>query len=88
MRELSQDTPTLFDAPPPITVTHAKDFVRWCCSFGNSFRNSPDVANLRYWAKKNKVNIKEREESEILEAARAAFLKRIEQLTRKSEPLN
>jgi len=88
MRELSQDTPTLFDPPPPITVTHAKDFVRWCCSFGNSFRNSPDVANLRYWAKKNKVTIKEREESEILEAARAAFLKRIEQLTRKSEPLN
>jgi hypothetical protein len=88
MRELFQDTPTLFDAPPPITLTHAKAFVHWCCSFGNGFRNSPDVANLRYWARKNKVKIKEREEGEILEAARAAFLKRIEQLMIKSEPLN
>ena len=91
MRELSQDTPTLFDAPPPTTVNHAKDFVRWCCSFGADFRNSPDVANLRYWADKNKVKIKERDEAEILEAARSAFLKRVEQLMRKSEqaePLN
>lgn len=91
MRELSQDTqdtPTLFDAPPPPAVSQAKDFVRWCCSFGNSFRNSPDIANLRYWAHKSKVKIKEHEEQEILQAARAQFLKRIEQLTRKSEPVN
>ena len=88
MRELSQDTPTLFDAPPPVAVSQAKDFVRWCCSFGNNFRNSPDIANLRYWAQKNKVKIKERDESEILQAARIAFLKRIEQLMRKSEPVN
>ena len=88
MRELSQDTPTLFDPPPPPAVSAAKDFVTWCCSFGTNFRNSPDLANLRYWAQKNKVKIKEPEESKILEAARAAFLKRIEQLTRKSEPAN
>jgi hypothetical protein len=88
MRELSQDTPTLFDPPPPAAISHAKDFVRWCCSFGTEFRNSPDVANLRYWANKNKVKIKQRDEAEILEAARAAFLKRIEQLMRKSESLN
>src|SRR5207244_11692267 len=73
MRELSQDTPTLFDAPPPRTISHAKDFVRWCCSFGSDFRNSPDVANLRYWARKNKVKIIESDEVEILEAARIAL---------------
>ena len=86
MRGLSQDTPSLFDPPPPATVSHAKDFVRWCCSFGTNFRNSPDVANLRYWARTHKVRIKEDEEPEVLEAARKAFLKRIEQLTRKSQP--
>lgn len=91
MRELTQDTqdtPTLFDAPPPPAISQAKDFVRWCCSFGNNFRNSPDVANLRYWAQKNKVKIKELEEPEILQVARAAFLKRLEQQVRKSEPVN
>ena len=88
MRELSQDTPTLFDAPPPPAVSQAKEFVRWCCSFGNAFRNSPDIANLRYWARTKKVKIKERDEAEILDAARIAFLKRIEQLMRKSEPVN
>ena len=70
MRELSQDTPTLFDAPPPDTISHAKDFVQWCCSFGKAFRNSPDISNLRYWAQKNKIKIKDRNETEILEAAR------------------
>jgi hypothetical protein len=88
MRELSQDTPTLFDAPPPPAVSQAKEFVRWCCSFGNDFRNSPDIANLRYWARMKKVKIKERDEAEILHAARVAFLKRIEQLMRKSETVN
>ena len=96
MRELShdtQDTPTLFDAPPPEAVSRARDFVKWCCSFGTSFRNSPDVTNLRYWAQQNKVKIKDRDEAEILQAARAAFLKRIEQqvrsaLAREAEPIN
>jgi hypothetical protein len=88
MLELSQDTPTLFDPPPPASVSHAKEFVRWCCSFGKDFRNSPDIANLRYWARVHKVNIKDRDEAEILQAARIAFLKRIEQLMRKSEPVN
>jgi len=45
----------------------------------------PTVANLRYWAKKNKVKIIEGDEVEILEAARIAFLTRIEQFIRKSE---
>jgi len=85
MRELSQDAPTLFDAPPPPNVAHAKDFVRWCCSFGTNFRNSPDITNLRYWAQKNKVRIKDGDAVEILETARAVFLKRVEQMTRKSQ---
>jgi len=86
MRDLLQDTaPSLFDAPPPPAYLYAKDFVRWCCSFGAGFRNSPDVANLRYWLRKNEIKIKEREELEILDTARPLFSKRIEQSVRKSE---
>ena len=85
MRELSQDAPSLFDAPPSPTYLHAKEFVRWCCSFGNDFRNSPDITNLRYWAHKNKVKIKEREEIDILTVARPEFLKRVGQAVRKAE---
>ena len=88
MRELNQDTPSLFDAPPPPAVSHARDFVRWCCSLGDEFRNSPDITNLRYWARKNKLKFKEREEDEILQVARPLFLKRLEQLVKKSEPQN
>ena len=86
MRDLSHNPPlSLFDAPPPVTYVQAKEFVRWCCSFGPAFRNSPDVTNLRYWARKNKIKIGEREEAEILDAARPLFLKRVEQAIRKSE---
>jgi hypothetical protein len=82
----SQDiAPSLFDAPPPTSYLHAKDFVRWCCSFGTDFRNSPDVANLRFWALKNKIKIKERDETEIIDTARSLFLKRVEQAVRKAE---
>jgi hypothetical protein len=85
MRELSQDVPpSLFDAPPSQSYMYAKDFVRWCCSFGPEFRNSPDVTNLRYWAQKNKVYIEEPELTEVLETARPLFLKRIEQTLRKT----
>jgi len=89
MREISQDPstslPSLFDAPPSPSYLHAKDFVRWCCSFGADFRNSPDITNLRYWAWKTNVTIKDRDEAEILETARPLFLKRLEQAVRKSE---
>jgi hypothetical protein len=85
MRDLSQDvSPSLFDAPPSPSYLYAKDFVRWCCSFGPDFRNSPDVTNLRYWAQKSKVHIEEREVAEVLETARPLFLKRIEQALRKT----
>ena len=85
MRDLSQDAPpSLFDAPPPASYLHAKDFVRWCCSFGPDFRNSPDVTNLRYWAQKNKIGMDAEELAEVLETARPLFLKRIEQALRKN----
>jgi hypothetical protein len=84
MHELSQsqEPVSLFDAPPPQTYLQAKEFVRWCCSFGSDFRNSPDVSNLRYWAQKNEVKIDQPDEREILEASRAIYLKRIEQRVR------
>jgi len=86
MRDLFQDAPaSLFDAPPSTTYLHAKEFVRWCCSFGPDFRNSPDITNLRYWAKKTKTKIAERNEVEVLETARPLFVKRIEQAMRKAE---
>jgi hypothetical protein len=85
MREVSQEAPSLFDAPPPASYVHAREFVRWCCSFGLDFRNSPDVANLRYWAHKNKIRIAQGDEAEILDTARSMFLKRLEQAVRKSE---
>ena len=87
MRELSESQdlgPSLFDAPPPESYLQAKDFIRWCCSFGDAFRNSPDVTNLRFWARKTKVKFSERHEREILETARPMFLKKIEQIVRKA----
>lgn len=70
---------------PPQTYLQAKEFVRWCCSFGSDFRNSPDVTNLRYWAQKNEVKIHQPDEREILEASRTIYLKRIEQRIRQVE---
>jgi hypothetical protein len=63
----------------------AKEFVRWCCSFGTDFRNSPDITNLRFWLQKTKLKLKEKQEIEILNTASSAFLKQIEQHVRKSE---
>jgi hypothetical protein len=85
MEDIAQDSPSLFDAPPPLSYEQAREFVRWCCSFGAAFRNSPDVTNLRYWAQKNAVRIKPADEREILETARPLFLKRIDQFVRKAE---
>jgi hypothetical protein len=87
MQELSTQgtAPTLFDAPPAQSYLDAKEFVKWCCSFGGEFRNSPDVTNLRFWALKNKMKIKDQDEQEILATARPLFLRRIEQAVRKAE---
>lgn len=101
-RDVSQETPSLFDAPPPAAIPGileatkdekgtdklAKDFVRWCFSFGATFRNSPDVTNLRYWAQKTTSTMKDSEEAEILATARPLFFKSVEQFTRKAETAN
>lgn len=101
-RDLSHGTPSLFDVLPPAAVPEivetakeekgtdqlARDFVRWCFSFGAAFRNSPDVNNLRYWAQKTKLKMKNGEEPEILAMARPLFFKRIEQITRKADTSN
>lgn len=96
----ASDQPLLsFETSPPMPVqelpeqekkrdTVAKNFVRWCCNFGTQFRNSPDVTNLRYWAKKNKLQFKPGEEVLIVDTARRLFLKHVERLLRKSESAN
>ena len=98
MSELS--TPSLFEEaarvpPPPVSEIPvcedrgserlAKDFTRWCSSFGAEFRNSPDVINLRTWAQKNKLKLKDSEEKEVLVEARKLSLKRIDQLMKKAD---
>jgi hypothetical protein len=98
MRELA--TPSLFDSPtplPPLPGTDdvareenrseklARDFVKWCFSFGSAFRNSPDVINLRAWAHKTHLKLNQSDESATLTEARRLYLKRIEQMMKKSD---
>src|SRR5262245_57729266 len=98
MRELAM--PSLFDSPPavpPLPAVEevpreenrseklARDFVKWCFSFGSAFRNSPDVINLRAWAHKTHLKLNQSEESAILTEARRLYLKRIEQMMKKSD---
>jgi len=98
MRELA--TPSLFDSPtavPPLPATDeipreenrseklARDFVKWCFSFGSAFRNSPDVINLRSWAHKTHLKLNQSDESAILTEARRLYLKRIEQMMKKTD---
>jgi len=100
--DLPHETPSLFDTPlapalPNVLESSwtekgidklAKDFVRWCFSFGGDFRNSPDITNLRYWAQKTKAKMDENDEFQILEIARPLFFKRIDQVTRKADASN
>jgi hypothetical protein len=98
MRDLFSDLPPITSTPPPLPEPRARDekrlekfareFVRWCCSFGRGFRNSPDIANLRFWMKKTKLKLRENEEREVLQVARTAFLKHIELLIKRSETAN
>ena len=87
-------TPDLFAAPEkaeePVRAERdaghsARDFVRWCWSFGSDFRNSPDITNLRFWLQKNRIEFSESEEDEILAEARRLFLKKVEQAVRKAD---
>jgi hypothetical protein len=82
------DTPNLF-TPENIAAetplgTQARDFVRWCFSVGENFRNSPDATNLQSWLKKNEVKVSKAEEAEILVEARRLFSKKLEQHVRRS----
>ncbi len=63
----------------------AREFVRWCFSFGADFRNTPDVVNLRNWAQKTRLKIMNSEETEILIESRRLYLKRIESMMKKSD---
>ena len=86
--ELALDTPNLFSpenivAESPIG-THATEFVRWCFSMGDSFRNSPDAKNFQSWLKKNAINVSKAEEAEMLIEARRLFNRKVEQHVRRS----
>jgi hypothetical protein len=63
----------------------ARDFVRWCWSFGDEFRNSPDITNLRFWLRRKKLRPSSTEEEQILAEARRLFLKKVELAVRKAD---
>ena len=88
-------TPELFDGTESLDIVVAgaekspeilaRNFVRWCWSFGTEFRNSPDITNLRSWLRNEKLDPSAAEEVEILLEARRLFLKRVEQAVRKAD---
>jgi hypothetical protein len=86
--ETMLETPKLFSPEVMLAETpvgnQAREFVRWCCSLGDSFRNSPDATNLQFWMKKSKLKVSKSEEVEILNEARRLFMKKIEQHVRRA----
>ena len=87
-------TPELLNGNEAIQVTEnaetatdvmARDFIRWCWSFGSDFHNSPDITNLRSWLKKEALSPTPSEEQEILVEARRINLKKVEQAVRKAD---
>ena len=98
MHELTN--PSLFDVPPAAALRPvpeappreesraenlARDFVRWCFSFGRDFRNSPDLINVRNWAHKTRLKLSDAEETQLLLEARRLYLRRIELMMKKVE---
>jgi len=86
--ETSTETPELFTpenliAESPIG-NHSREFVRWCFSLGDGFRNSPDSTNFQTWLKKSNIKVSRAEESEILAEARRLFSKKVEQHVRRA----
>jgi hypothetical protein len=77
------DSIDVVSSPEKASDAMARDFVRWCWSFGNDFHNSPDITNLRSWLQKGHLSPSGSEEGEILVEARRLFLKRVEQAVRK-----
>jgi hypothetical protein len=82
------ETPELFSPEVMAAETpagnQAREFVRWCCSLGDTFRNSPDATNLQFWLKKSKLKISRNEELEILTEARRLFSRKVEQHVRRA----
>lgn len=87
-------TPELLDSVEPLEIVApeeigadilARDFVRWCWSFGSDFHNSPDITNLRSWIRKRGTGLASSEEAEVLVEARRLFLKKVEQALRKAD---
>jgi len=62
----------------------AVEFVRWCCSHGDDFRNSPDATNLQFWLSKTNTRLSKVDEGYVLTESRHLLMKRIEQHVRKS----
>ena len=82
------ETPELF-APENLIAespvgNHARDFVLWCFSPGDGFRNSPDNTNFQVWLKKVQLKVSKTEENEILTEARRLFNKKVEQHVRRA----
>jgi len=72
-------------SPEKSTDVMARDFIRWCWSFGSDFHNSPDITNLRSWLRKGQLEPSASEEEEILVESRRLYLKRVEQAVRKAD---
>jgi len=80
-------TPEVIASETP-TGSIAVEFVRWCCSHGDNFRNSPDATNLQYWLRKTEIKLAKADEGDVLAESRHLLMKRIEQHVRKSTPLS
>ena len=79
-----EPSPKVDTSSPTTSSQLARNFVRWCCSFGKEFRNSPDEANLRAWAGKEGFLYKSTQKKQILKSAQKLYLKRVMSLLRKS----
>ncbi|HLQ76380.1 MAG TPA: hypothetical protein VK210_03445 [Terriglobia bacterium] len=86
--EAMAETPDLFSpevmAAETTVGNHAREFVGWCCSLGDNFRNSPDATNFQYWLRQTKIKTTKAEEGEILAEARRLFMRKVEQHVRKA----
>ena len=76
-------TPEVIASETP-AGTIAVEFVRWCCSHGDNFRNSPDATNLQFWLRKTEIQLAKSDEGIVLAESRHLLMKRIEQHVRKS----
>ena len=83
--DLVEPSPKVDASRPTTSSQLARNFVRWCCSFGGEFRNSPDDGNLRFWAGNAGVRYKPTQETQILKSARELYLKRIVRSMSKSQ---